>query len=929
MQTEDNDGGTVPPEPANRWAEATRPDEVHRYFQSNGLTENPCACRVDGDKLLLPFVSTTKRLVALEVIYRDGRQWVRQRVTDPAAEAVTAYLTLVGARLKATRRIIVCACVATAFAVLGAVSGTSLDGAIVAARTPADVPAVAAAMRHRHPGASVIVADQDAGVRKLAGLPRPPRCLDLDATADDLEQIGEYMDAAVWIPLRGPAAAAVDPDRHRTAKKPVMGFMDHVKRSRTGRAIAPDKASDRVRKGRMVGVVPSALGLAVLDVDRYTPEDLTALTDAHPPVARARTRSGVHLIYEHPGDTVGNWKWDLHGCGGELRGDRGYVVVWDAGALLDGVRARHDGNLIEHPFPRDVLRRPAPARPSTERRTGTVTVDEATATLEYIDPGIDFDDWIAVGMAIHDAFDGDADGLELWEDWSAGSPDKYEPGECAKQWSTFEVGGGTGWGTAVKLARDGGMPKRAPDPGPDIEPEPGDVSTDEDHDLPEGDSPDPAEQTEEQRQLEAARDLALLDDYEDALALLPERANGKHPDPAKLIADARSVESLRMAILTAMEATAPFALVAGNDPPGEEPESVVTVRTRHETATTVFPVLRRGEVTTLGAAGGAGKSFLTLQIAGTAAAGGGTAAGFDIAPGPAIVWSSEGGASKALRRLKDLGLRGVHVVRDPQSLMIEDGRKITKTAAWRRLRDFAVDLRPNIIVVDPGLRAFDIENPMAPRPIRRCLEAMTEIALAADCAVLMVTHSTKASRYEASKIRTMHPSEIGAHAFADSREWLDTSRWGLFLYSNGYGQATLLNVKANDSREGWAVKLEARVDRYGESERFSGFSRVKRMAPEAVADERRASAPAGGHGKGRRRTDPVDHHQEKVDRAKTDILATLRGHDGGMDSRTFRERVGRSRAAVQAQAELVADGMIASRQKGRQKTWFLTALAGA
>ncbi len=65
-------------------------------------------------------------------------------------------------------------------------------------------------------------------------------------------------------------------------------------------------------------------------------------------------------------------------------------------------------------------------------------------------PGVDYDTWLAIGMALHSV---DASGgLEVWIDWSKQS-DKYVPGECERKWKSFTKGGIT-IATLCKLADD-------------------------------------------------------------------------------------------------------------------------------------------------------------------------------------------------------------------------------------------------------------------------------------------------------------------------------------------------------------------------------------------------------------------------------------------------------------------------------------------
>ena len=54
----------------------------------------------------------------------------------------------------------------------------------------------------------------------------------------------------------------------------------------------------------------------------------------------------------------------------------------------------------------------------------------------YANDDLHYDDWVKVGMALHHQFAGEAEGLELWIQWSMESP-KFEDGSCEKKWLSF------------------------------------------------------------------------------------------------------------------------------------------------------------------------------------------------------------------------------------------------------------------------------------------------------------------------------------------------------------------------------------------------------------------------------------------------------------------------------------------------------------
>ena len=67
---------------------------------------------------------------------------------------------------------------------------------------------------------------------------------------------------------------------------------------------------------------------------------------------------------------------------------------------------------------------------------GAVDVDEQEIKLilSSIDPDIDYDNWVTVGMAIHHSLG--RSGFDLWDDWSQ-SGSKYNESAMSKHWHSF------------------------------------------------------------------------------------------------------------------------------------------------------------------------------------------------------------------------------------------------------------------------------------------------------------------------------------------------------------------------------------------------------------------------------------------------------------------------------------------------------------
>ena len=108
-----------------------------------------------------------------------------------------------------------------------------------------------------------------------------------------------------------------------------------------------------------------------------------------------------------------------------------------------------------------------------EVRTGD---DDATRARSYLDAlssgrADDYDDWLAVGMAMHSV--GDDALLDDWEQWSAQSG-KHKPSDCQRKWRSFKKSGIT-LGTLGDMAKkDGwrGASRQLASAAPDAEDEP-------------------------------------------------------------------------------------------------------------------------------------------------------------------------------------------------------------------------------------------------------------------------------------------------------------------------------------------------------------------------------------------------------------------------------------------------------------------------
>lgn len=78
----------------------------------------------------------------------------------------------------------------------------------------------------------------------------------------------------------------------------------------------------------------------------------------------------------------------------------------------------------------------------------SATIGELRGYLAYHDPDGPYDDWVAVGMALHDTTQGSPEGLVLWDEWSRGgkkygeAKDGKPPQYPTEKWGSFKAGHG-------------------------------------------------------------------------------------------------------------------------------------------------------------------------------------------------------------------------------------------------------------------------------------------------------------------------------------------------------------------------------------------------------------------------------------------------------------------------------------------------------
>lgn len=83
--------------------------------------------------------------------------------------------------------------------------------------------------------------------------------------------------------------------------------------------------------------------------------------------------------------------------------------------------------------------------------TNEIEEDQILEYLNQLDPSTGYEEWIRIGMALHD-WD-NQNGLLIWENWSKGGIN-YQEGATAKHWKSFKPGNGISIGTLIHLVKE-------------------------------------------------------------------------------------------------------------------------------------------------------------------------------------------------------------------------------------------------------------------------------------------------------------------------------------------------------------------------------------------------------------------------------------------------------------------------------------------
>jgi RecA-family ATPase len=136
----------------------------------------------------------------------------------------------------------------------------------------------------------------------------------------------------------------------------------------------------------------------------------------------------------------------------------GNAVVGEFQEAVDLYALLQDWGIIEQ----HQLQEPKPAPVATQSfdfskimsSSGPSDFDKAIDALNFINPDIDYDNWIAIGQALHTEFG--EHGRNAWYYWSSLGSKYQGEKDLESHWNSFHQGKGVGLGTLYKHAKDAG-----------------------------------------------------------------------------------------------------------------------------------------------------------------------------------------------------------------------------------------------------------------------------------------------------------------------------------------------------------------------------------------------------------------------------------------------------------------------------------------
>lgn len=227
------------------------------------------------------------------------------------------------------------------------------------------------------------------------------------------------------------------------------------------------------------------------------------------------------------------------------------------------------------------------------------------------------------------------------------------------------------------------------------------------------------------------------------------------------------------------------------------------------------PVLSEGEICLLSAAGGTGKSYLTLALAAAASEAFtksnsyGAACGLRVRPGPVVLISYEDSDQRMRYRLQMMDKLDVsdhiYILKEPDPLYFVDqrsGARAHETSGWDLLWEAVRELSPSLVVIDPAGSALEGVSQGESQPVRTFIRALEKESKDGKWGTLVVAHDNKAHRNAVSS-----GGALNSGAVSGSAAWIDAARAILFLRKTSQDRRLLTALKANYGTDGWGAEL--------------------------------------------------------------------------------------------------------------------------
>lgn len=182
--------------------------------------------------------------------------------------------------------------------------------------------------------------------------------------------------------------------------------------------------------------------------------------------------NGIHFYFKKEDDSSLGWKLPEKYKGIDIKQAGGFVII--AGSLHSSGN-HYDWHSFEKSnienlsiIPTEIsmlLKRGYSEHKSAMQSEGMGDVSEISDMLDYIrndGTGLDYEDWLRIGMSIHNATAGSAEGMAAFAKWSSQSS-KFDQSDLDRRWHSFgkRSSGLSTMGTLVHFARLAGWEPKA------------------------------------------------------------------------------------------------------------------------------------------------------------------------------------------------------------------------------------------------------------------------------------------------------------------------------------------------------------------------------------------------------------------------------------------------------------------------------------